>query len=309
MKSFLALPLLCTLIAFGQTKKSYLDSNYKETDSASAVYYREVSKSDLETYYMRTFYKSGQLHEEGNSLYESVNSYTGTVTTYWPNGNKKKQVEYTKARRVGPVRWWHENGKPKFVGRYEPAKEDTAQESPLFITDFWDETGKKTVSDGNGHYNSKDEDYTEEGELANQKRVGEWKGQDHSLHLTYEEEYDASGKLISGKSKHESGTEYTYQSVTEPPMYPGGIQAFYKFVMRNYRSPEKGPSGKLGIYFVVQKDGSLTNRKIVKKLSPEADAEGLRMLDICGNWIPGKSRGYPVRVSYSLPISIQVEED
>lgn len=306
LKAFLAFSCLFAIgLAFAQQQRTYLDANFKQTDSASAKYYREVSKFDRETFRIRTYYKSGALQQEGQSVYESVPSYMGDVTTYWENGNKQSRIEYSKAKKVGPVTWWHENGKPKLIGRYESSTETTAHENQFLITEFWDETGTKTVSAGNGHYRSSDADFTEEGDLANEKRVGKWKGQDHLLDLTYEEEYDPSGKLVSGHSTHSSGQQYTYTNVIDAPTFPDGVQAFYKFVARNYRAPEKGPSGRLAVNFVVQKDGSLTNLKIVKSLSPEADAEALRMFGICGPWIPGKSRGYPVRVSYSLPISIQ----
>lgn len=88
------------------------------------------------------------------------------------------------------------------------------------------------------------------------------------------------------------------------PTFPGGIQAFYDFVGKNYKAPEENIKGKVFIQFVIEKDGSLTDIKSVRDIGHGTGEEAIRVLKLSPKWIPGEQDGKKVRVQYSLPISI-----
>lgn len=106
-------------------------------------------------------------------------------------------------------------------------------------------------------------------------------------------------------STESSSDEDIYNAVEEKPQYVGGLSEFYNYIGKNYRVPNvKGLKGKVIIQFVIEKDGSLTDIKVIRDLGHGTGKEAIRVLKKCPNWIPGKQKGIPVRVMYALPISI-----
>lgn len=95
-----------------------------------------------------------------------------------------------------------------------------------------------------------------------------------------------------------------YNAVEVKPDFPGGLQKFYDFVGKNYRAPEEDIRGKVYVQFVVEKDGSLTDIKVMRDIGYGTGAEAIRVLKKSPKWKPGIQNGRPVRVLYSLPISI-----
>ena len=99
---------------------------------------------------------------------------------------------------------------------------------------------------------------------------------------------------------------YNTAGLTEKPEFPGGISEFYKFVGNNFKTPEQpNLKGKVYITFIIEKDGSLSDIKNLRDIGFGTGEEAIRVLKICPKWIPGKMNGVPVRVMYSLPITIQ----
>jgi protein TonB len=102
---------------------------------------------------------------------------------------------------------------------------------------------------------------------------------------------------------------YSNAGIEVKPDFPGGMAKFYKFVGNNYRTPEEeGLAGKVYVTFVVEKDGSLTDIKVVRDIGFGTGKEAIRVLKSCPKWTPGEQNGKKVRVLYSLPITIQSAE-
>lgn len=98
---------------------------------------------------------------------------------------------------------------------------------------------------------------------------------------------------------------YNTAGVEVAPDYPGGINEFYKYIGSEYRVPNiKGLKGKVYVCFVVEKDGSLTDIKVIRDIGYGTGKEAQRVLENCKKWTPGLQDGKKVRVMYSLPISI-----
>jgi protein TonB len=102
---------------------------------------------------------------------------------------------------------------------------------------------------------------------------------------------------------------YNTAGIEVKPDFPGGIEKFYKFVAKNYQTPEEeGLKGKVFVSFVVEKDGSLTDIKVIRDIGFGTGKEAIRVLKSCPKWTPGEQNGKKVRVLYSLPINIQSAE-
>lgn len=96
------------------------------------------------------------------------------------------------------------------------------------------------------------------------------------------------------------------------PEFPGGVIEFYKFVGNNFRIPAEASKNKIetkiAMQFMIEKDGSLSEITIVKDAGYGIGDEAVRILKLSPKWIPGSENGKPVRVLYSLPITIQAEK-
>jgi hypothetical protein len=99
--------------------------------------------------------------------------------------------------------------------------------------------------------------------------------------------------------------------VTEKPTFESGLEAFYKYIGTQYKIPEEVTKnklkGKVFASFIVEKDGALSNIKILRDMGYGTGEEAKRVLENSPKWLPGKIDGKPVRTRYSLPIAIKSE--
>ncbi|MDI1304351.1 MAG: M56 family metallopeptidase [bacterium] len=92
----------------------------------------------------------------------------------------------------------------------------------------------------------------------------------------------------------------------QQPEFPKGMNEFYKFMGANYKIPtELKGNGRVYIKFMVEKDGSLSEFEILRDIGFGTGEEAIRVLKLSPKWIPGKDKDKPVRVQYSLPITLQ----
>jgi protein TonB len=93
------------------------------------------------------------------------------------------------------------------------------------------------------------------------------------------------------------------------PEFPGGFEKFKQYIKNNLRWPanSKGIEGKVIVTFVIEVDGSLTDIKVARGLSPEFDEEAIRLIRECPKWKPAtRYDKKPVRVAYSMPIPFKL---
>ena len=99
-----------------------------------------------------------------------------------------------------------------------------------------------------------------------------------------------------------------YEVCEQMPIFEGGDAALLKYLRENLKYPDKtkdrGVQGRLVIGFIVEKDGSLTDVKVLRPVDIDLDAEVLRLVKGMPKWIPGRHNGQRVRVRYLLPIHI-----
>ncbi len=102
-----------------------------------------------------------------------------------------------------------------------------------------------------------------------------------------------------------------YDMVEQAPQFPGGPQALMKWIGENVRYPvaaqEAGVQGRVICQFVIQADGTIGETKIMRGVSPELDAEALRIVKAMPAWTPGMQDGQAVNVRYTLPVTFRLQ--
>lgn len=103
----------------------------------------------------------------------------------------------------------------------------------------------------------------------------------------------------------ETGDDDIFQIVEDVPTFPFGDVS--KWIAKNVKYPqiaaENNIQGKVFMNFVIEKDGSITDVKVLRGVDPALDKEAIRVIKSMPKWKPGKQRGKPVRVSFNLPIT------
>jgi len=122
---------------------------------------------------------------------------------------------------------------------------------------------------------------------------------------------DVAPVLMDTKKEEEAEEAQVFFIVEEMPEFPGGEIALRKFIANAIKYPviaqENGIQGKVYVTFVVDKDGGISDAKIARGVDPSIDKEALRVVSTLPKWKPGKQRGKPVRVSYTVPISFVLQ--
>lgn len=99
--------------------------------------------------------------------------------------------------------------------------------------------------------------------------------------------------------------------VEQKPEFNGGEAAMYKWLSDNIVYPsaasEEGVQGRVVVEFVVGKDGSITNVRVVRPRHPALDKEAVRVVKAMPKWIPGRNNGQPVKVTYTLPVTFKLQ--
>ena len=99
--------------------------------------------------------------------------------------------------------------------------------------------------------------------------------------------------------------------VEQKPEFNGGEAAMYKWLSENIVYPsaasEQGVQGRVVVEFVVGKDGSITNVRVLRPRPPALDKEAVRVVKAMPKWIPGRNNGQPVKVTYTLPVTFKLQ--
>ena len=127
------------------------------------------------------------------------------------------------------------------------------------------------------------------------------------MHTDFEENY-TDGQLVSGKATLDDGKIIAYtKSRNVPPQFKGGVEGFGKYLSNNIEYPvsarQNNKQGRVVLTFVVEKNGQITDIKILNPVDPDIDNEAVRVLRNSPKWIPGTMFGSAVRVQYSVPVS------
>ena len=126
------------------------------------------------------------------------------------------------------------------------------------------------------------------------------------------ETFSISGSLFETLLDVATSKEDTvYQIAEEMPVFPGGEQAMMKFVAENINYPQEAKdkeiAGRVFVSFVVEKDGSVDEVKVMRGIGGGCDEEVVRVVKAMPKWKPGKQDGKPVRVNYMMPFNFKLD--
>lgn len=99
--------------------------------------------------------------------------------------------------------------------------------------------------------------------------------------------------------------------VEQMPEFPGGKEAFSQFIAKHIKYPqslvEQGVEGNVYIRFIVHSNGALSSFQVLRSPNPELSKEGLRLMKLMPNWVPGKNMGKNVPVYYIVPVRFKLQ--
>ena len=102
-----------------------------------------------------------------------------------------------------------------------------------------------------------------------------------------------------------------FEVVENMPDFPGGQAALMQYLAKNIKYPtiaqENGTQGRVIVQFVVNRDGSIVDAKVVRSVDPYLDKEALRVINTMPKWKPGMQRGKPVRVKFTVPVMFRLQ--
>ena len=158
----------------------------------------------------------------------------------------------------------------------------------------------------------KDEDVAPEDELKSQDELAKTAIAIGSFDVKGNDE--AAGEVLKAKeviAQEAPVEEKVFDVVEQMPQFPGGDAALFEYLSTHIKYPtiaeENGVQGRVIVTFVVERDGSITDVKVVKSVDPSLDKEASRVVKGMPKWIPGKQNGAPVRVKYTVPVTFRLQ--
>ena len=122
----------------------------------------------------------------------------------------------------------------------------------------------------------------------------------------------AKAKLKKNDNESIANEEFVFVTVEEMPEYPGGNEALLKWIAENINYPvtaaENGIEGRINCQFIVRKDGSVDDVKVLRSLDPNLDSEAIRVLSALPKFKPGKQQGRNVSVKFSVPVRFALKK-
>jgi len=328
-----ALTLLFDLILFQTARAEKADSLVYYYDKSgrvapsrdSADYYRVIlppdTNIDKDLYRVYDYYANGKLKRVATSLNTNVfPSLDGVCMHYYRNGKRKEVSQYKNGQLVGNVVDYYPNGKlyaifkvegmtygyyNSYYRGYLPSADFRYR---FYVEELRDSIGKLLVQNGNGHFIGFDDEFqkiTEEGDLKNHKKEGQWKG------LIAD-----SGKFVcvfhkdelkSGMSYLNSGHQYNFKQFAVNAVFTDGIDEFYRYIKYHLQYPDaakkRNAAGVVVVEFYVEIDGRVTNVKALQGVVKSLDDEAVRVVSESPLWIPAYRFGIPVRARYTVNVN------
>ena len=162
----------------------------------------------------------------------------------------------------------------------------------------------------------KDSEVKPEDELKTQDQIMETKTAIGSFDVKGNN--DVNGEVLKAKEviaqpeppKHEEEAK-VFDVVEQMPSFPGGPSALMEYLHDHVKYPvvaqENGVQGRVVVSFIVERDGSITDVRVVRSVDPSLDREAQRVVSSMPRWTPGKQNGSAVRVKYNVPVSFRLQ--
>jgi TonB family protein len=278
------------------------NANGKISTSRTYVYYPGFVHTEEFSFY-KEWDENGNLLLSGKYHFEQKDN---NWTTYYPSGKEKSVTPYVAGKIKGTYKKWYSNGKEMI--EYECEGSSVTSQPKV-----WDEKGKlippltkawKEIVDsslpGEIYYSPPSGNQKHSGKVPEEIKpvynVG-W-GDPYPITTSEKPIVDSIYNPVFPRD-----TNIVFQYAQPMPEFPGGSDSLKLFLAKHVKFPQKekeeGKSGTVFVGFVVEKDGSLTDIKVLKAVPPDCpdfSNEAIRVVSIMPKWKPGKMNGRTVRV-------------
>ena len=201
----------------------------------------------------------------------------------------------------------------KLAQKKEPAKVERKEPANAEMEQKVVEKGKSSVKFTAPEI-KKDDEVKPEDELKSQDELSKTNTAIGSFDVKGNDE--AAGEVLKAKEviadeKPKEEETKVFDVVEQMPQFPGGNAALFEYLSKHIKYPviaeENGIQGRVIVTFVVERDGSITDVKVVKSVDPSLDKEAQRVVKSMPRWIPGKQNGSAVRVKYTVPVTFRLQ--
>jgi len=317
------LTLLILSLLFFQTAKAQKDTVllYMKNSGAiadtkdSADYFRLILPPDTIMdrilYPVHDFYLNGKAKKNGTAIVRSkaplVLTFQGPCTTFYPNGNRQSNIIYDDhGQEVGNVVRFYPNGKLYcYTAHFFTDK--------LLLIECRDSTGKILAENGKGNWIKLDENtlkFESEGPVVDSLENGIWHG-----NFDDSSKYDClfeKGIGKSGVGYDKYGHAHPFTQMRVNPAFEKGVPDFIKYLSGEIHYPDadrkNDVQGRVIVTFIVEKDGSVSDVKVLRSPDKTLADEALRVVSASPPWHPGLEYGLPVRVQYTVPIAFSLND-
>jgi TonB family protein len=278
---------------------------HNQTD---AQFLRLIIKTKGGLFEVQNYYPDGVLRLLAKTTLQQVDfeqGAQGTCTEYYRNGNKHIVRKYDEGALVGDDSTFYANGQLFNVVSHT--------KTGYFFKRCLDTLGKVIADKGNGVWINRDEDDQQQtltGPIVNGRENGLWIQKYTGDTVAYKVEFK-DGIVVPGRDFRQVGQ--IFSSVDVQPSFGSNDPEFGRYLSRAIKYPayarEHNITGRVILTFIVEKDGTLTDIKVLKSPHESLSAEAVRMLKASPRWRPGMMNGKPVRVQFSVPVSFALSNE
>lgn len=284
------------------------DHSLMAGDQGSANFLRLIIKKGSGVYEIQDYYRDGTPRLVATSFSGEMNfeeGIHGLYTEYYRNGKKRVVRNYYKGKLTGEDSTYYYNGQLYSVVTHSKTGD--------YLKTCLDTTGKALAANGNGVWVecsefSLLETYT--GPVVNGKKDGTWVQRFAVDTVVYKTEYKNGVELPGPKRKKE---DWVFQVADQQPSFSGSDTGFSQYLATNIRYPqyarEQHITGRVILTFVVEKNGSLSELRVLRSPDESLSNEAMRVMKASPAWKPGILNGQPVRVQFSVPIGFALSND
>lgn len=313
MKLIILIGMLFSVSVFAQkNRRVCFVNNQGQTTREASDYVRIVEEPEREgeDYTIYEYYGNGNLRLKGKaSSLDDGTKYTGPVTSYYANGNRKDIVYYRNGHPCDSAFFYHPDGTLNKV-IYIPC-DSVGEFDPLtyhhLLVRYFDRNGKETVSNGNGYCLSEDSlsGMAERGSYVNGLREGEWQISrlGHKAVLNYEK-----GKFVDGIAYWSDGTHHKIKKLHTKAQFNGEISNLNRLVDDKLNCPAlKGTDipQTLAVTFMVGQNGKISKVKFNTPAEYKVEDIVSSALQDVQAWIPATMNGLPVPSECSVSLVLR----
>ena len=267
-----------------EMKKVFFDSAWRETDDPNTARFYRIGTQDSAGRWqgaVRDYYRDGIIQMKGQYLRGMKN---GIFLYYSERGTYTSAGRYDKEESIGRWEIYHWNGK---------LESEVFYNGQGYTRSVWDSLGNSQVENGHGKairwYTTGQ--VSEEGPYQNGRRDGDWYGF-HPDGKPYFHEIYRDNRIIRGMSEDRRGKRYVYDQTSLYAFPVNGMAEYRKYLFLHTRKPPGFKSGTVKVVFNVGVDGSMWDFVVMEGVSPEHDAEAIRLVKEGPAWRPGLLHGH-----------------